>query len=70
MTNIDKKQLYELVDRLPESETVAALRYLEFLVAHDEPPIDPETLQRIDAERMQDDGQWIPHQDVLREFGL
>ena len=29
-----KQQIHELVDRLPESETGAAVRYLEFLLAH------------------------------------
>jgi hypothetical protein len=46
-----KQQIHELVDRLPESETAAAARYLEFLLSHDEAPIDPEMLKRIDAAR-------------------
>jgi hypothetical protein len=41
-----KQEIHELVDRLPESETGAAARYLEFLLAHDEAAIDPGT-QRI-----------------------
>ena len=65
---MSKQQLHELVDRLPASETGAAARYLEFLIAHDEAPIDPEMLQRIDAARTQQ-GPGIPHEEVLREFG-
>ena len=64
-----KQQLHELIDRLPESETGAAARYLEFLLAHDEAPIDPEMLQQIKASRRDAGGAWIAHADVLREFG-
>ncbi len=63
-----KRQIHELVDRLPESETGAAARYLEFLLAQNEAPIDPEMLQRIDAARAQQ-GAGIPHAEILREFG-
>jgi hypothetical protein len=31
-----KREIHELVDRLPESETGAAARFLEFLLADDE----------------------------------
>jgi hypothetical protein len=48
---MSKQQLHELIDRLPESETGAAARYLEFLLAHEEAPIDAEMLRRIDAAR-------------------
>jgi len=54
-----KQQIPELVDRLPESETGAAARYLEFLLAQDEAPIDAEMLKRIDAARTQQ-GSGIP----------
>lgn len=63
-----KQQLHELVDRLPESETGAAARYLEFLIVHDEAPVDPEMLQRIDAARAEH-RPGIPHEEILREFG-
>jgi hypothetical protein len=46
-----KREIHELVDRLPESETGAAARYLEFLLAHDEAAIDPGMLKRIDEAR-------------------
>jgi hypothetical protein len=48
---MSKQQLHELIDRLPESEVGAAARYLEFLLEHDEPPIDPAMLQEINASR-------------------
>ena len=57
---MSKQQLHELVDRLPESEAAAAARYLGFLIANDEAPIDPEMLKRIDAARAQS-GPGIPH---------
>jgi hypothetical protein len=47
----EKQQLHDLVDQLPESETVAAARYLQFLIAHEEAPVDPGMLSRIDAAR-------------------
>jgi hypothetical protein len=34
---MDKRKLHELVDRLPESQTMAAARFLEFLIARDAP---------------------------------
>lgn len=37
MNNAAKKDLYELVDALPESELKAARRYLEFLKAQSDP---------------------------------
>lgn len=64
----DRQQLHQLVDQLPESEVAAAARYLEFLNGR-EPPVDEEMLARIDEARAsQSSG--IPHEDVLREFGL
>ena len=43
---MSREQLHELVNRLPESEVTPAARYLEFLIAHEEPPVDPEMLAR------------------------
>jgi hypothetical protein len=63
-----KEQLHELVERLPESETGAASRYLEFLLLQQEAPVDPEMLRRIDAARAAA-GPGIPHEEILREFG-
>ena len=64
-----KEQLHELVNRLPESESAAAARFLEFLIVHDDPPVDPDMLARIDAARVRP-SEGIPHDEILREFGL
>ena len=64
----DKQQLHNLINQLPESEVPAAARFLEFLLAH-EAPIDPEMLARIDRARAHP-SPGIPHDEVLREFGL
>jgi hypothetical protein len=65
---LDKQQLHHLVDQLPDSELTAAVRYLEFLLAH-EAPVDSEMLARIDQARLRP-SPGISHEDVLREFGL
>ena len=64
----DKQHLHLLVDRLPETEIEAAARYLQFLVSQ-EAPVDPELLRRIDAARA-NPGEGIPHEEILREYGL
>ncbi|MGA2597680.1 MAG: hypothetical protein ABSH09_11915 [Bryobacteraceae bacterium] len=64
----DKQQLHQLIEQLPESEMNAAARYLEFLLAR-EAPIDPEMLARIDQARAHP-SPGIPHEDLLREYGL
>jgi len=65
---LNKQQLHQLIDQLPETELAAAERYLQFLLAHEE-PVDPEMLARIDAAR-KNPASGIPHEDILREFGL
>lgn len=64
----DKNQLHDLIDQLPESELMAAGRYLEFLVSR-EAPVDHDLLARIDVARA-NRSPGISHEDVLREFGL
>lgn len=64
----DKQQLHQLIDQLPDSEITAAARYLEFLTSR-EAPVDAEMLARIDAARA-NPSTGIPHDDVLREYGL
>ena len=65
----DKQQLHTLVDQLPLSEVEAATRYVEFLLAREEPPVDAEILASIDAARA-NPSPGIPHEEILREFGL
>jgi hypothetical protein len=42
---------------------------LEFLISREEAPVDPEMLKRIDAARAEPPAN-IPHEDILREYGL
>ena len=64
----DKQHLHQLIDQLPEVELTAAARYIEFLLSH-EAPVDPEMLARIDAARA-NPSRGIPHEEILREYGL
>ncbi|HWR54207.1 MAG TPA: hypothetical protein VN428_24070 [Bryobacteraceae bacterium] len=63
-----KQQLHHLIDQLDETDLVAALRYLQFLLAQ-EPPVEPDMLARIDAARKRPLA-GIPHEDLMREYGL
>jgi len=65
---IGKEQLHELVNQLPADEIEAARRYLQFLIAHEEAPVDPDMLSRIDAARVNRSA-GIPHEEILKEFG-
>jgi len=40
------------------------------LIEQEEAPVDPDMLARIDAARAHPPPAGIPHEDVLREFGL
>jgi len=42
---------------------------LRLLLSYDEPAVAPEILDRIDAARV-DTSKGIPHDEILREFGL
>jgi hypothetical protein len=64
-----KEELHSLIDQLPKTEISAAVRYLEFLISREEPPVEPEMLARIDAARA-NPGEGIPHRDILREYGM
>lgn len=64
----DRQQLHQLVDQLPVTEIAVAIRFLEFLLSQ-EAPIDPEMLSRIDEARANPPA-GIPHEAVMREFGL
>jgi hypothetical protein len=64
----DKQQLHDLIDQLPDSELVPAVRYIEFLLLR-EAPVDADMLVRIDRARDKP-SPGISHAEVLREFGL
>ena len=49
MLNIPKSELHELVETLPDSETLAAKRYFEFLISRSESEFfSPEDLAEIE----------------------
>ena len=49
MLSVPKNELYELIDALPEAETLAAKRYLEFLINQGEAEyFSPEDLTEIE----------------------
>jgi hypothetical protein len=62
---LDRRQLHQLIDQLPETELPTAARYLQFLLAQ-EAPVDQEMLARIDDARA-NPSPGIPHEDILRE---
>lgn len=79
---MSREALHELIDRLPESQIVAAQRALErlatdtgFRAAMSAPP-DDEPITAGDAEaiaRAQRDiqaGMVVSHNEILREFGI
>jgi len=77
-----RRQLHEAIERLPDSEIPAALRYIEFLSADpalyslltaplDDEPYTPEQRQRDgEADAAIERGEGIPLEEVAREFGL
>ena len=68
-----RQQLHDTIDRLPDTELLPALRFLEFLV--DLPPLDDEPYS--DSERAEDElarqelarGERITLDEMKREFG-
>ena len=79
---MSRDTLHELIDRIPEEELAAARRFLEYLsvspayrAALSAPP-DDEPVTESDAaaiSRAQEQvraGKTVPHEDVMREFGL
>ena len=49
MLSVPKNELYELIDALPETETLAAKRYLEFLISQGEAEyFSPEDMAEIE----------------------
>jgi hypothetical protein len=77
-----KQQLHDMVDRLPDESTDAALRVLAGLAADPAlyslliAPLDDEPYteeqQREDAEAIAalERGEGIPHEEILKEFGV
>ena len=81
-TYMTREALHELIDRIPESDIVAAQRVLEhlardasFRAAMCAPP-DDDPVTAGDAEAMMRArkdlraGRVVPHDEILREFGI
>jgi hypothetical protein len=72
-TPTEKQELHQLVDQLVPGEIQAARRFLGFLASHQE---DDETYTAVQQERDLEAaaeierGKGIPHDDVLRDFGM
>ena len=73
LTPTEKQELHELVDQLAPGEIQTARRFLEYLARHQE---DDETYtaaqqeRDIEAAAENEKGKGIPHDDVLRDFGM
>jgi hypothetical protein len=74
-----KKHAYELIDRLPPTQLSAVVGLLEAMLdpvslanaALEEEEITPETAAALDRARASlARGEDIPHEEILREFGL
>ena len=77
-----RRTLHELVDRIPEEELSAAQRFLEYLAvspayraalsapADDEPVTEDDAAAIARALEEIRTGKAVPHDDLLREFGL
>ena len=77
----EKQQVHELIDRLAPSQVTAVRGLLEAMLDPqsrsiaaapiEEEEISPETAAALDKARASlDRGEGIPHEDILREFGL
>ena len=77
----DRKQAHELLDMLPQEKLTAVRSLLEIMVDPvsrslasapvDDEEISAETAAALDRARASlKRGEGIPHEDVLREFGL
>lgn len=79
---MSRDTLHALIDRIPEEELPAAKRFLEYLTISPAvraalsatPDDEPVTEADIDAiRRAHEDvraGRVVPHEEILREFGL
>jgi hypothetical protein len=73
LTRTEKQELHQLVDQLPPSEIQTARRFLEYLAQHQEDDESYTAAQQerdIEASAEIERGKGIPHEDVLRDFGL
>jgi hypothetical protein len=76
----EKRELHDLVDKLPPDQAPAALRYLHFLCADpvllsllnatsdDEPYTDRQRAEDAEAAASVASGEGIAHEEILREF--
>jgi len=79
---MSRDTLHDLVDRIPEEELPAAMRFLEYLAASPayraalSAPVDDEPVTQGDAAaiaRVHEEiraGQVVSHDDLLREFAV
>ena len=73
MENIPKEELHELIEALPEGETMAAKRFLEFLLnlQEGEEYFSPEDLAEIEAGFAQiRRGEYVAWEDFKQRHGL
>ena len=71
----EKQQVHELVERLAPSQVKAVRGLLETMLDptanFEDEDITPETASALDRARASlDRGEGIPHDEILREFGL
>ena len=78
----DKQHAHDLIERLENSEIVAAVRFLEFLTLDPvsrslaTAPVEEEPLTREEEQALNASREWfrqnegIPHEEILAEFGL
>lgn len=78
----EKRQLHELVEKLPPDKLPAALSYLHFLCADsvlrslldapddDEPYTERQRTEDAEAAASIARGEGVPHEEILHEFGL
>jgi len=78
----EKQQAHTLIERLDSKQISTAVRFLEFMLLDplarslttapiDDEPVSPEEAAALDQARASlDRGEGIPHEEILREFGL
>ena len=76
----DKRELHELVEKLPLQQVAAALSYMQFLCADpsllslltapadDEPYAERQRAEDAEAAASISSGEGISHEEILREF--